>query len=167
MPFNFGAAAPEEEYVYGACRPAHPGGAPGTTVDDWLAFVRERGIERVCCLLDEEHLRGYDDLLDRYGRAFGARNVHHAPIGDYGLVDGAVFRNGILPFLRGSVDADRRVVVHCSAGSGRTGHVLVGWLVADRGYGVESAIGTVEGMGRNPLEAPGTEASDLADLFER
>jgi hypothetical protein len=34
MSFAFGTAAPEEEYVYGACRPVHPGRAPGTTVDD-------------------------------------------------------------------------------------------------------------------------------------
>jgi protein-tyrosine phosphatase len=65
------------------------------------------------------------------------------------------------------VDADRPVVVHCSTGPGRTGHVLVGWLVAGRGYGVESAIETVEGTGRNPLEAPGVDASDFAHLFER
>lgn len=166
MSFNFGRAAPEEEYVYGACRPAHRRWAPGTTVDDWLAFVRERGIERVCCLLGEEHLRRYDDLLGRYGWAFGAEDVYHAPISDCGLVDEAVFWTGILPFLRESVDVDRRAVVHCSAGSGRTGHVLVGWLVTERGYGVESAIEIVQGTGRNPLEAPGANASGLGALFD-
>ena len=45
------------------------------------------------------------------------------------------------------------VIVHCSGGSGRTGHVLAAWLVGGRGYGIPEALGAVWEMGRNPWEA--------------
>ena len=65
-------------------------------------------------------------------------------------------------FLSASDEAGEKVVVHCSAGSGRTGHVLAGWLVYGRGYDPEDAIKEIETMGRNPREA----GEDLLGLLE-
>jgi protein-tyrosine phosphatase len=43
--------------------------------------------------------------------------------------------------------------VHCSGGSGRTGHILAAWLVHHRGLSVDDALDAVISTGRNPWEA--------------
>lgn len=108
---NFASAAPDDQIVYGACRPDYPSNSPsGSAVDDWIAHMKEQDIERICCLLSEK-LDYYDDLLERYHHEFGAQKVRHAPIGDYAIVSDDVFHNDILPFLREAVDESEKVVV--------------------------------------------------------
>lgn len=153
MPRNFAPAAPSEQTVYGACRPCHSGFPPtDDTVDEWLRFMTVEGIVRVCCLLDDRHLNEYDGLLAQYREHFGAENVCHAPIPDFSTVPHSTLHDRILPFLDEADDTGQKVVVHCSAGSGRTGHILSLWLHLRRGFGLEQAIQTVAETGRNPLE---------------
>lgn len=157
--YEFSSAAPEENSVYGACRPKHPARTPeGSSVGDWIDFMQETGIGRVCCLLSPDELAQYENLLTQYEREFGADNVLHAPISDYEVIDSDTFYENVLPFLNESVENHRPVLVHCSAGSGRTGHVLVLWLVHGRGYELDKAIAEVKKMGRNPLEAASRES---------
>lgn len=152
--YGFRAAAPDEAIVHGACRPSHPSLAPpDDTIADWIEFLQSEGIERVCCLLDDDHLQLYDDLLSKFRKGFGPEHVCHAPIPDMSAIDEQTLHETILPFLRESDRSDQPTVVHCSAGLGRTGHVLVLWLAAERGYSVETAIGTVQERGLYPLEA--------------
>jgi len=147
-------ADPEEPTVFGACRPGYPSRNPGATaVDGWLTTVREHGIDRVCCLLDDRQLGYYDGLLDRYRRAFGDGCVTHAPIPDRTAVTPAAFARTIRPALRAADRAGGRVVVHCSAGLGRTGQALALWLAVERGYPLDDAVATVRDHGRTPLEA--------------
>lgn len=115
--------------------------------------MKQRGITRVCCLLGPDQLAYYEDLLGQYRMAFGDGSVRSAPIKDYHLCDPATLEDKILPFLFESDASAARVLVHCSEGSGRTGHILAAWLVRGRGLAVESAIQAVEASGRNPREA--------------
>lgn len=154
-------AAPDEEYVYGSCAPGwHSVAGQEPAVDDWIGTVRERGIERVCCLLAGDG----GGALNRYVEAFGRERVCHTPVPDEHLVPRAELVGEILPFLTESRAAGEPVVVHSLAGLGRTGQVLAAWLVRDRGYDTERAVETVRGMGRDPYDAVAAGNASEADL---
>jgi protein-tyrosine phosphatase len=161
---GFGPAAEDEPTVFGASRPGYPlHRVPALLVDEWLDFMAGQGIRRVVCLLMPEQLLYYDDLLGRYRAHFGGDRVGYAPIPDLFLADLSTFTEGILPFL---VEADRcgeRTVVHCSAGIGRTGHVLAAWLVAGRRYTNQEAIAAVARGGRDARESGDPALDALLD----
>ena len=163
---NFGPAAPDEKIVYGACRPGSTSDPPTESdIEVWLDYMEKRDIQRVCCLLDEK-LRLYDDLLERYEERFGSEHVRSVPITDHSVVLPETFHDRIRPFLNDSVKQEQRVVVHCSEGSGRTGHVLALWLAHARDYTLPAAVEAVASAGdarRNPLEA--ATMDDLRDIL--
>ncbi|WEL17018.1 Protein-tyrosine phosphatase [Halorhabdus sp. SVX81] len=165
--YRFAPAAPEEEYVYGAAAPGwHSAVDHETAVSAWLEFMRDRGIQRVCCLLPGGGSDGCRYNLDRYVAVFGADNVIHAPLLDRRLGDTTVLEDTILPFLEASVRREAPVVVQGLSGLGRTGQVLAAWLVYGRGYGAEPAVETVEEMGRfpeEPIEDGPTTEEELLD----
>ena len=149
-PFKFAAAKEGEKTVYGAQRPDYTEWA----VNEWISFMQKNGIRRVCCLLSPKQLHHYPlDLLWKYREVFGESNVCHAAIEDFHLCDPGTLESEILPFLLQSDQAEAPVVVHCSGGSGRTGHVLAAWLVRRRGLSVDDALAAVASTSRNPFEA--------------
>ena len=112
------------------------------------------GIRRVCCLLPPEQLAYYRiDLLEEYRRSFDPSNVCSVAVEDYHLCEPGLIDKVVIPFLVASDGAAAPVVVHCSGGSGRTGHVLAAWLVRHRGLSVDEALAAVVATGRNPREA--------------
>jgi protein-tyrosine phosphatase len=161
---GFGPAAADEPTVYGAPRPGYPlHRVPMHLVDHWLAVMTAHQVQRVLCLLTPEQLAYYDDLLGHYQTHFGRERVRCAPIPDMHLADHATLVAGILPFLAEADRAGERTVVHCSAGIGRTGHVLAAWLVAGRGYSNQEAIDAVARGGRDALESGDPALQELLD----
>jgi protein-tyrosine phosphatase len=164
--FGFSPARKDEPVVYGAERPGYDSrSVDKPAVREWIAFVRGKGIERVCCLLPSSQLAYYRvDLLAEYRAAFGDGNVLHAPIEDFHLCERALLERKILPFLADSDCRAAPVVVHCSGGIGRTGHVLAAWLVRNRGLDVDTAMLEVRSTGRKPKEAVDSGRATLAEL---
>lgn len=161
---GFGPASAEERIVYGARRPGYPMPRVSVpTVARWLEFMKGQGIERVVCLLPDEQLASYDDLLGQYRATFSADNLCWAPIPDFRLAEEGLLTGTILPFLRASEAAQQRVAVHCAGGIGRTGHVLAAWLVHARGMSNEAAIATVKQAGRNARESGDPRLDALLD----
>jgi protein-tyrosine phosphatase len=136
-------------YKFAAARP----GYSEAQVSEWIEFMRDRDIRRVCCLLTKKQLDRYTDLLVNYQQAFGKERVCWAPIEDFSLATPKMLVDRILPFLATADRQQEKVIVHCSGGIGRTGHILAAWLVAGRGFTRESAIAAVRQTGRNPYEA--------------
>jgi protein-tyrosine phosphatase len=155
MKFKFASAAPSEPTVFGAQRPGYDYHSVGQEmIDEWTDFMLANGIRRVCCLLPQEQLAFYGtDLLVSYRKSFGNHHVCHAEVQDLHLIDLADLEQTILPFLRQSDRITLPVVVHCSGGSGRTGHVLAAWLVRERLLPLAEAIAHLRNTERNPYEA--------------
>ena len=153
--FQFNPASRTEKIVYGAERPGFPKESVYRgVVEDWIRFMQEQGIRRICCLLTENQLDYYrEDLLGSYRREFGNNNLCWAPVEDYSLCDVATLTGKILPFLTESDTRREKVVVHCSGGIGRTGHILAAWLHYGRGYDIEQALLEVKRVDRDPSEA--------------
>ncbi|MDO8727656.1 MAG: dual specificity protein phosphatase family protein [Candidatus Methanoperedens sp.] len=171
---NFGPASSNEKIVYGAERPGYDSKRVALTkVREWIAFMKKQDIKRICCLLPENQLNYYDgiDLLTLYREKFEEDNICWTDIKDWHLCDKDKLLKKILPFLQESDRKKEKVVVHCSGGSGRTGHVLAAWLVHRHGLLPYEALLTVkkmEGVNRNPCEAVGKNATreDLYALLE-
>jgi protein-tyrosine phosphatase len=147
--YKLAPASAIETIVFGAARP----GYRIEEIERWIKFMQTVKIEYVCCLLSASQLKSYPNLLEIYQQEFGIERVCWAPIEDFQLADREVLTQQILPFLSIANQNSARVVVHCSGGIGRTGHVLAAWLVAGRGLSNHAAITAVKKMGKNPYES--------------
>jgi protein-tyrosine phosphatase len=167
MRYRFNTASRDERIVFGAERPGYPDKSPSINqISDWIRFMKKHGITRVCCLLSHPQLATYPhDPLEIYRRRFGPDNLCWAPIEDYSLADSATLYGKILPFLTESDHKNKRVVVHCSGGIGRTGHVLAAWLVHARHYEINQALKEVKIRERNPFEAVESGNATREDLL--
>lgn len=147
--YKFAPASETEQTIFGAARP----GYSNLKVLEWIEFMQNKDIDRVCCLLARSQLSKYSDLLGTYQQKFGKEKVCWTPIKDFHFVDRYMLIEKILPFLTAAEQQNKRVVVHCSGGIGRTGQILSAWLVAKRGLSNQEAISVVKSTGRNPYEA--------------
>ncbi|MGF1522201.1 MAG: dual specificity protein phosphatase family protein [Leptolyngbyaceae cyanobacterium] len=147
--YKFVSASENELIVFGCARP----GYSDEQVNKWIEFMHNQNVKRVCCLLTEFQLIRYTNLLEAYRQTFGIDRVCWTPIYDFDFVKPKILIHQILPFLAAANQNEEKVVVHCSGGAGRTGHILAAWLVAGRGLSNQAAIAAVKKTGKNPYEA--------------
>lgn len=115
--------------LFKSSRPGYPNGDHGPVVgercvNDTIARWKSGGITHILCLQpDEEQLRQYGKRLTRWYRREGL-HVIEFPIGDFGVPR----LDQIIPIVRKArtiiMDEGNRLLVHCSAGMGRTGMML-------------------------------------------
>ena len=142
---SFGPAYRGDTIVFGACRPGYPNTVvENATVSEWIQFMKQNSIERIVCLLDDKQLAHYYDLLGQYRAEFGENNVFNFPIADYTKPDSEQLHSEILPVLRTAFHYEIKTLVHCSAGVGRTGAVLLAYLVKIRGFSRAKAEKAIE-----------------------
>jgi protein-tyrosine phosphatase len=87
-----------------------------------------------------------------------------AEIPDRDICTEETMNNDIIPFLKESVELELKTVVHCSAGMGRTGHVLAAWRYCHHDVEYKEAMASNNWEcedGRNPREAEGKPSDHL------
>ena len=149
--YGFSPAAADELTVFGSAKPKYS----QTSVANWLEYMQERDIDRVCCLLEPKTVNRYEsDLLTAYQDKFGQEQIlWQSNIIDFQIPDPTILIDNIIPFLISAEQNKQKVVVHCSHGIGRTGVVLAAWLVSQRGMSNKEALSAVRQQNRLPQEA--------------
>lgn len=116
--------------LYRSERPGYSGGANTPVgmgdVQSWIDAAQVAGIASIICLLDEEHLCLYpdEDLLGIYRTA--GFEVRHIPTRDHSIPP--LSPDQLDAVLHAYRELPKPVLIHCSAGLGRTGvawaHIL-------------------------------------------
>lgn len=104
----------------------------------------EAGLDTFIDLTRQGEVYDYSGILTDQARAYGIEARHYRfPIGDFGLPTPGLMK-AILDQIDESLQAGRRVYLHCWGGIGRTG-TTVGCYLVRRGLGGEQALSQLAG----------------------
>jgi atypical dual specificity phosphatase len=138
----------------------HPGRRekPESALDaypDDLPLRYRAGTRAIVCLLDFPHL---GHIYSSAGFA-----VHMIPVADGGCPTREQFAS-FLQFVDHQRSVGHPVAVHCTAGRGRTGTVIAGYLIT-KGYTLDAALAHVRARQHGAVETP--QLNFLGDLANR
>jgi protein tyrosine phosphatase (PTP) superfamily phosphohydrolase (DUF442 family) len=122
-PHNFGLISNRESTLFTAERPGHPGknGVLTKIVEDWIQFIKSKGIHNVLILMDDNEFGVYEvDLIEYYEEA--GLTVYHIPFSSSDSYQQT------MALIRELDAKGEKVVSHCTGGKGRCGRVACAWL---------------------------------------
>lgn len=177
-PHNWSFASSRDRIISGAARPGNAsisaprpprpgtdagngsGPPPAKTsvseaeVEEWAAYMKEQGVQRVLCLLTGSELLCYEE-----GGLLAFLTRHFNDVRTVSDIAGPESKAQIIQALTDASDAGEHCVVHCSAGIARTGICLALWLQHRYGVPVQEAVDEVisfaaeKGANRKPTMA--------------
>jgi protein tyrosine phosphatase (PTP) superfamily phosphohydrolase (DUF442 family) len=119
---NFGPISHREETLFTAERPGHPGpGVLTKIVEDWIQFIKSKGIRHVLIIMDDAEFGVYEVDLKKFYEEHGL-TVHHIPFSS----DDSYPK--IMALIQELDSKGEKVVSHCTGGKGRCGRVACAWL---------------------------------------
>jgi len=135
---NFGPASSRDDILYTSERPGGDPGEDGTEistslVQEWINFMKTKGVQHVLVLLDDNELDIYQSpgLLTLYQQ--NGLTVHRNPMGVHGAAERAI------QTIRDVEAAKEKIVAHCTHGMGRSGRIAAGWLSIRYGLSTKDA----------------------------
>ncbi|HME18903.1 MAG TPA: dual specificity protein phosphatase family protein [Nitrososphaerales archaeon] len=96
-----------------------------------LEWVRGQGVDSVLTLTEDPLPAAWTEGLSMH--------FEHIPMNDHAPPSLESLEEAV-SFVRGEVQRERKVLVHCLAGQGRTMCVLAAYLIKDKGTGPQDAI---------------------------
>ncbi|KAF5834676.1 hypothetical protein DUNSADRAFT_8558 [Dunaliella salina] len=136
--YNFGVASDLDQVVHGAARPganAEDGQPTDAQLDDWVNYMKSKGISRVVGLLSGKEISTYKEppVESLKKRGMKAMNL------DLDTMEKLEASNAAVQEFEDAAKSGEKVVVHCWGGSGRTGSILAAWLCRKYGLSPEEA----------------------------
>lgn len=115
---NFGPISFREQTLFTAERPGHPGseGVSTRIVEDWVSFIKSRGIRNVLIIMEDDEFGVYEVDLKRFYENAGL-TVYHIPFSSPDSYDKT------MSLVEGLDRKGQKVVSHCTGGKGRCGRV--------------------------------------------
>eukprot|EP00980_Cylindrotheca_fusiformis_P030207 scaffold24535_cov186-Cylindrotheca_fusiformis.AAC.1 len=115
---NFGPISFREHTLFTAERPGHPGkdGVPTSIVEDWVTFIKSKGISNVLIIMEDDEFGVYEVDLKRFYEAAGL-TVYHIPFSSPDSY------NKTMSLIEELDRKGEKVVSHCTGGKGRCGRV--------------------------------------------
>ena len=113
----------------------------GESLDQNMTALRDKGIDRVVCLLEESESKALGLANELTACHAAGMQYHQFPIPDYGVPQTDKLEL-LITGLTDELHAGQNIVVHCRGGIGRTGLVCCCLLVAS-GMDADNAMSLV------------------------
>jgi hypothetical protein len=115
---NFGPISCREDTLFTAERPGHPGsdGVPTRIVEDWVLFIKSRGIRNILIIMEDDEFGVYEVDLKRFYESAGL-TVYHIPFSSPDSY------SKTMTLIEQMDQRGEKVVAHCTGGKGRCGRV--------------------------------------------